>query len=288
LCGNKLRNTILSELSPSKYYAIIVDATPDISCQEQSTFVFRYLVHDGTVYVIKERFFSFIDDNGKTGVEIADMILKLLHDNGIPLSDCRGQGYDNAANMSGPYNGVQSHLKNKNPLITYSPCGCHSLNLSGNDAAECCKEAITFFGMVQWTYCFCHSSPKRWEILKKTIDQSLHQPSTTRWSAKKKAVIPFKNNIPSLVKCLRECETLKLTPKVKSELSGAIKYLQSFDCILMACIWVSVLQPIDACNNAIQARDATLDVEVSNLESCVTNLNSVEQKVGSQKASTLV
>ena len=161
LCGNKLRQTILSELSNSKYYAIMVDATPDVSCQEQSTFVFRYLIHDGSAYVIKERFFTFIDDNGKTGAEIASMILKLLYENGVPLSDCHGQGYDTAANMSGEYNGVQSHLKDKNSLIKYSPCACHSLNLCGNDAAECCKEAITFFGMVQWIYNFFHSSPKR-------------------------------------------------------------------------------------------------------------------------------
>ena len=119
---------------------------------------------------------------------------------------------------------------------------------------------------------------KRWEILKKIIDQSLHQMSTTRWSAKLKAVTPFKNNIPSLVRCLQECESLKLTPKAKSELQGAIRYLESFECILMACIWLHVLQPIDACNNAIQARDSTLDVEASNLDNCMTNLNSIGQE----------
>jgi hypothetical protein len=152
------------------------------------------------------------------------------------MSDCHGQGYDNAANMSGQYNSVPAKLKELHPLILYFLCGCHLLNLSGNDAAECCKEAITFFGMVQWIYTFLHSSPKRWEIIKKILDILLYQPSSTHWSAKLKAVIPFKKNLLQLASCLKECVKLKLTPKAKAELDRAIKYVQSFECILMSCI----------------------------------------------------
>ena len=110
------------------------------------------------------------------------------------------------------------------------------------------------------------------------IDSSLHQPSPTRWSAKLKAVKPFKNNVHKLASCLKQCLPQKLTPKVKSEVNGAIKYVTSFECILMSCMWEKILGPIDACNNAIQCRDATLDGEVVNLESCMRQLNEADEK----------
>ena len=277
LCGKRVREAILSELAGAKYYSIMVDATPDASCQEQSTFIFRYLILEDGVYTVKERFYTFIDDNGKTGAEIAHVILKVIDDNKIPIKDCRGQGFDNARNMSGQYNGVQAKLKEVNPLITYSPCGCHSLNLCGNDSAECCKETVTFFGMLQWFFNFFHH-PMRWEILKDIIDDSLHGPSWTRWSLKLKAVVPFKKHIHKLAQCLEKCKGFKLTPKVRAELNGALNYIQSFESILMACIWLEILRPIDACNNAIQAQNCTLDVEVDNLEGLVKNLEEVNNK----------
>ena len=48
-----------------------------------------------------------------------------------------GQGYDNGANMSGKYNGVQAVLKEekKNQNCVLSSCGNHTLNLVGTDCA---------------------------------------------------------------------------------------------------------------------------------------------------------
>jgi hypothetical protein len=39
----------------------------------------------------------------------------------IDLGDCRGQSYDNAANMSGTYNGLQTRIKQLSPLATFVP-----------------------------------------------------------------------------------------------------------------------------------------------------------------------
>ena len=84
-----------------------------------------------------------------------------LKNNDIPFRECRGQGYDNASTMSGKFYGVQSLLNQENPLCIFSPCGCHSLNLCGANSAACCREAITFFGMIQTIYNLFSSSPKR-------------------------------------------------------------------------------------------------------------------------------
>ena len=121
-----------------------MDGTPDSSHTEQTTFILRYMKRDGDVFSVQERFLVFVDCCNKTGVEIASLILETLQKYEIPIADCRGQGYDNAANMSGKYNGAQIHIKSINPLSLYSPCACHSLNLCGADSAKSCMEAVTF------------------------------------------------------------------------------------------------------------------------------------------------
>ena len=106
LCGSKVRDSVHAEIIKSKYYSIMVVATPDISCEGQSTFIFRYVLPTESGYVINERFYTFVNDNGKKGHEIAQLILTFLESILIPLKDCQGQGYDNASNMSGKYSGA--------------------------------------------------------------------------------------------------------------------------------------------------------------------------------------
>ncbi len=71
---------------------------------------------------------------------------------GLLISDCRGQGYDNGANMKGQSKGVQARILRLNPRAFFTPCGCHSLNLVLGDMARSCPKAMTFFGVVQRIY----------------------------------------------------------------------------------------------------------------------------------------
>ena len=52
-----------------------------------------------------ESFIDFIPFQRKTAKYITQTILKKLNDDGLPIEDCRGQGYDNAATMAGIPNG---------------------------------------------------------------------------------------------------------------------------------------------------------------------------------------
>lgn len=83
-----------------------------------------------------------------------------LQSKGIPLQECRGQGYDNGAKMSGKVKGVQPQILNVNPLATFSPCASHTLNLVGVHAAESCPEVATFFGSVSRLYNLFSDGPR--------------------------------------------------------------------------------------------------------------------------------
>ena len=97
-----------------------VDATPNISRKEQLSFVLRYVVtqEDGSCY-IEERFVAFQEFSEKSGVEIAQKILKFLSWLNVQFENCVGQAYDNGANMAGKYKGMQAILKDKNPKCLY-------------------------------------------------------------------------------------------------------------------------------------------------------------------------
>ena len=104
-CGKLVQQKIIAEVLSAKYYSIIVDATLDSAHIEQTTFLLRFVKNVDGVWEIQERFLLFADCNKKKGIDIANLILKILADHNLSISNCRGQGYDNGSNMSGCYNG---------------------------------------------------------------------------------------------------------------------------------------------------------------------------------------
>ena len=89
------------ESQSAKYYAIIVDSTPDSSHDQQTTFLLRYQVRHKSQFVIVDRFLKFADCSDKTESDIAQMITEAIESNAIPFADHRAHGYDNGANISG-------------------------------------------------------------------------------------------------------------------------------------------------------------------------------------------
>ncbi|GFU62434.1 zinc finger MYM-type protein 1 [Trichonephila clavipes] len=64
---------------------------------------------------IEGTFVGFIAFAETTGEYITDSILQELERNGLDIENCRGQGYDNHANMVGINKGVRTRILNINP-----------------------------------------------------------------------------------------------------------------------------------------------------------------------------
>jgi len=223
LCAEHVHRLILNEWENAKYFSVMVDATPDASHTEQTTFIPRYLSQDQSGFTCQECFLPFVDCCEKTGAQIASMTLKTLEGNNIPLPDCQGQGYDNGTNIGGKYNGAQEHIIENNSLCVFLPCGCHTLDLSGADSVACCPEAVTFFGTVQTIYNIFSSSPQQWSILQNKVGSSLHGLPGTRWTDHVDCVQPFAAHLPGIREALEQLLTLNLTPKTRNDVNGAIK-----------------------------------------------------------------
>ena len=119
---------------------------------------------------VVEWFLTFIPTESQRGEALATTVLKFLNECDIDIKNLRGQSYDNAANMSGCYNGLQAHICQINPLAHYIPCAKHSLNLVGVSAAETCVKALSFFGLVQKLFNFFSALTTRWAIMSKCLE----------------------------------------------------------------------------------------------------------------------
>lgn len=107
IISNNLRNIIINEIKEVKYYVLIIDSTPDVSHVDQLTVVIRYVLPNG----IKERFLGFLTITSHTGENLEEAVITYLKDINIDITNCRGQSYDDASNMSGKYKGLQSRIK---------------------------------------------------------------------------------------------------------------------------------------------------------------------------------
>jgi hypothetical protein len=271
LCGDHVLEVILKERRDSIYYSIICDSTPDVSHIEQNVIILRYVYRDKTtnVWSVEERFLEFFNLHQKKGENICGELLSRLEHHEIDILDCRGQSYDNASNMSGKIKGVQARILEINPNALYSPCGAHSLNLVGEHAAACCMDAKTFFGNVSKLYNLFSCSPERWEMLQQKLNCSLHSMSETRWSARKEAVMPIANHLPSVIELLNDIlseHKNKLTSEKFVEVQGLKKYFSSFIGVLMSAIWIKILFSIDQRNLILQSKAITLEVAISNMK----------------------
>lgn len=109
LMSKTVLEIICKEIKLARYFSIIVDSTPDVSKVDQLTVAIRYIRSGSPV----ERFIGFIPSVGHKAQEMELALLNMFENLSIDITNCRGQSFDNANNMSGVYNGLQARIKKK-------------------------------------------------------------------------------------------------------------------------------------------------------------------------------
>ena len=267
LMGEKVLVAIVKEVLTAKYYSISVDSTPDVSHVDQLTFTVRYVKDSDPV----ERFLQFIPIHSHGAENLADVIVKFLHENGIPLSDCRGHTYDNASNMAGRYSGLQARLKVLNPAAVFVPCAGHSLNLVGVKAAECCAQVVAFFDFVRKLYTFFSASTHRWAILTASVGQHcsvVKRLSDTRWSAHADAVKALCEGYENIQLALDSLADDVEQPKdTRPEAQRLRRKMDKLETVILTLFWNDVLSRYNDVSKTVQKQNVNLGVVVSLLQS---------------------
>jgi len=83
-----------------------------------------------------EIFLGLYEVSSTTGEALTKVTLDALTRLILPVTNCRGQTYDAGSNMRGAVKGVQSRIRELQPLAIYVHCFNHSLNLALQDTAK--------------------------------------------------------------------------------------------------------------------------------------------------------
>lgn len=273
LSAKLVRTKILEKIKERKYFSIMFDSTPDTSHKEQISQIIRSVSFNEDGCKIEEDFIDFINFDGKTGILLAEMILNKLKSDNLEIQNCRGQGYDNGANMSGKYRGVQARIHEINPLASFIPCAAHSLNLVGQHAASSFLAGKLILGQIQNLFTFFSASTSRWATLKKHVKKSLKGQSTTRWAARAIAVSTLLDEFKGVIIALEELiNSDESNIQTVADASSNLTQICTFKFILGLNIWASILSRINEANIAIQSETTSLDQATKHIAGVVAYL----------------
>ncbi|XP_020895285.1 52 kDa repressor of the inhibitor of the protein kinase-like [Exaiptasia diaphana] len=108
ICGNAVRNSILSDVKDAVFFSVIADEATDSSNSEQLAISIRYVDKNCTSL---ECFLGFSECLlGVTGKALADSIISNLQLWNFELHNLRGQAYDGAGAMTGRNKGAAARL----------------------------------------------------------------------------------------------------------------------------------------------------------------------------------
>ena len=146
-----------------------------------------------------------------SGKTLAETVLGGLIDLGLDIRNCRGQGYDGAAAVSGHINGLSAHICKINNKGIYTHCHSHRLNLV--IGASCNIQCVrnVFDQIKEISYFFKFSEPRQ-KMLINSIKE--HAPDSqkkklsdfcpTRWVEKVTGLDDFEDLFAPIVFCLEE------------------------------------------------------------------------------------
>ncbi|XP_052624860.1 uncharacterized protein LOC111905161 [Lactuca sativa] len=269
--AQEIKKELIKKIKEAKYYSIILDCTPDSSHQEQMTIIVRYLTLSYNSVTVEESFLGFLNVDDTSGKGLFDITLEELQSLGLEIDDMRGQGYDNGANMKGKHQGVQKRFLDINPRAFYTPCGCHSLNLTLCDMAKKCVKGKNFFGFIQRIYTIFANSTKRWEILKDNVKAwSLKSLCQTRWESRVESVKAIKLQLVDVREALLQVGEKDNDAAIASEATSlAEKELGDFEFLVSTVIWYEVLNHVNIVSKKLQSKDMHLDNAIKEINKLI-------------------
>ena len=128
LIGDKLTKFLLARIREEStagnakkksrfFHYIIMDETQDIRRREQVSICIRFV---NAQLQYREVFFGFFHTKTTDANTLLDLLKKTLHFLNLPLEYMRGQGYDDAADMSGKNIGLLIHYSTVLDLLEMS------------------------------------------------------------------------------------------------------------------------------------------------------------------------
>lgn len=171
---------------------------------------------------VSEIFLGFFETELTNSMALFTLITSTLKQFGLPITDCRGQCYDGAANVSGHITGLQKRIIDIEHRDLYVHCVAHTLNLVVQDGMLKVEKSRDFLCMIKSIIVFVFSSTKRQVIFNAfQTKQDFHTTSLrpfcpTRWCMRIKSLKNLYDKYAILIQFLKDCSKEKTESGAKA------------------------------------------------------------------------
>lgn len=269
LLADMIRKQIIKEVKSSKYFALIVDESKDVSKSEQVSFVLRYYLK-GQVY---ESFLQFEAAKKLDAKSLTNKILSCLESFGLDYKEnLVAQCYDGASVMSGRLSGVSTRIQEVCDNAIYVHCYAHRLNLVLVDIAKSIPKAADFFSLLQRLYVFLSGSyvHNKWKTVQNTMypkqqPYELHRLSDTRWACRYLACRTICKCFSAILKVLDEI--IEETNSDRAIDARGLRAQLDFNFLAMLSLFNIILGKTYPTSNSLQGINIDLEKAADLIES---------------------
>ena len=257
IMAHEVLRSILAEVKDAKWFALIADETRDISGVEQFAVSLRWV---DTCYNVYEDIIGMVEVDQTDAATLSSTLKDVLIRCGLPLSNCRGQTYDGASNMSGHLSGVASRLKQEEPRAFYVHCVAHCLNLCLQDCAHQCPCIRDALALANDMSTLIHSSPKRLALFRYLKEQlspgspGLKPLCPTRWTVRTGAIDAILKNYSVISEELEQIEVESHSESSRKAL-GLLALMERFSTYFGLKLSFLVFSATEQASSTLQYKD---------------------------------
>ena len=258
LLSSHILRSVVSKIRESGCFTIMADECSDVSNKEQLTICIRWVDKHLKDH---ESFIGLYQVDGITADSLTHAIKVVLTQIALDLSNCRGQCYDRASNMSGSKNGVASQITRVEKRALYMHCYGHALNLAVGQTVKqskiCCEALEVAFEITK----LIKFSPRRNALFDRIKADVAEEDSSgvgirtfcpTRWTVRGNSIGAILENFNILTQLWEECLELKLDPDIKGRIIGVSTQMSKYSLIFGLKLCEKVLKITDNLSMTLQ------------------------------------
>jgi len=135
-----------------------------------------------------------------------------------------------------------------------------------------CRQAISFFGLIQRIYTLFAKSTKRWKILvDNVLGLTVKSWSNTCWKSRIKSVQAIRFQTPQIRSTLLALEKASTDdPMAVSECQSLVRALENFEFLVGLVIWHDILFSINKVSKKLQSKIVSIDDTLKHIEGVIS------------------
>ena len=186
----------------------------------------------------------------------------------LPLSLCRGQAYDGAANMQGKRKGLATLIRNEVPAALPVHCLAHSLNLCLQDVTRKVQLLRDAIDIVREIEGLINNSPKQEHLFNEILLQSegpkvgIKPLCPTRWTVRTEAIDAVIKQYPVIMETMEEVhQTTHDDYGLKA--AGLLAALEKFEMFFGLKLGHLLFGAAEETSKVLKAKDTSVQESVS-------------------------